>query len=87
MLTVEIRVNDQVLGHIYCVNEGGIGDAEGLPTAMLDPGGARKYSWEYYRPFSSDIKLYKGEVKHERRDGALALVHKIIHQISGEDNG
>lgn len=66
MITAEIRINGQFLGHVYCVNE------EGDPDDWCD------YSYEYYRP---EQGLIKGEVRHFRPNGAAALLKEIFEDI------
>jgi len=66
MITAEIRVNTQLIGHIYCVNE--VGDDDGWC----------QYSYEYYCPGEGTIK---GTVRHYRPNGAVALMKEICEDI------
>lgn len=66
MITAEIRVNTQLIGHVYCVNEEG------------DPDGWCDYSYEYYCPGEETIK---GTVEHFRPNGAAALMKAIFEDI------
>jgi hypothetical protein len=66
MITAEIRVNAQLVGHIYCVNTGN------------HTNGWHKYRYEYYRP---DGGIIKGEIEHFRDNGAIALVKEICEDV------
>ena len=66
MLTFEIKANGRVIGFGSAVN-----------VEKLD-GDERKYNWEFYEPLG---QLRKGVVTHDRKDGALSLVQKIVSTI------
>ena len=67
MITVEIRINGALIGHIYAVNERGASD------------GLCEYRYEYYEPDRGG--LVTGKVKHERTKGAAELVKKLAANI------
>lgn len=69
MITAEIRVNAQLVGHVYCVNEGGTSD------------GWCTYRYEYYCP---DKETIKGEVMHFRPNGAAALLKEIFENVESQ---
>jgi len=74
MLTVEVRVNEALIGFLYIVNRGTI---DGKETAL--------YSVEYYEPGTGKIKRCK--VTHFPQEGALVLLKKAISGVlkEGED--
>lgn len=74
MLTVEIKVNGALIGHVYAVNEG-----KKISGRTLFPiTGECAYRWEHYRP---DAGVCTGRLKHRREDGAEALVSKILAAV------
>ncbi len=66
MLSVELKVNGVMVGHIYARN---ITSTEKLVGLNL-------YHCEYYRPETR--KVSKGKVSHNREDGIEILVGKIL---------
>ena len=72
MLTVEIKVNGNIVGCLYAHNEG--------PIPGYNEGGDEyHYSWEYYRVRSK--KIITGLCEHGRSDGIEVLVKKILQKI------
>jgi len=63
MITIEIRINGALIGHIYAVN------LRGAPDGLCE------YRYEYYEPDRGS--LVTGKIKHQRPEGALALVAKL----------
>lgn len=74
MFSVEIKVNSQLVGHIYCRNVGSVS------TDLEDK---CEYKYRYYEPESGD--LFKGDVIHRRPDGIRNLVNKIINDVDGRE--
>ena len=68
MMTVEIKINGCLIGHIYAVNEGYVN-------------GKYRYRFDYYDVGKAELK--KGNrVLHKRDDGALVLTKKIIGELT-----
>lgn len=66
MMTVDIKVNGQVIERLTIINRGPTSDAE-----RADPEGERTYEWTSLREGTN------GFVIHQRRDGAVALVESV----------
>lgn len=80
MITAEIRVNGQMIGHIYCINEKRT-RGPGRHCDALDEGwdeGWYEYSYEYYRP---GLHIIKGKVRHFRDNDAAALMKEVFDTI------
>jgi len=60
-MTVEIKVNGELVHQLYIVNRGESDRADLIPDERL-------YQWE------CDLGTVQGVVAHRRNDGALALV-------------
>ena len=69
MLTAELRVNCGLIGHIYIVNEKDLG---------YDTFNTCQYRYEYYE---LDKEIKRGRVVHDRDEGALELIKKVIEDI------
>ena len=67
MFSVEIKINGNLIGHIYGVNKG------------LTVKGLTKYSYEYYDP--EFHKIIKGNVKHHREAGIRPLITTIFKDM------
>lgn len=66
MFTIEIKINGNLIGHIYGRNMGMKGEET-------------QYVYEYYEPDTP--KLIKGEVLHDRDAGIRPLICKILNDI------
>lgn len=83
MLTVEIKVNGALIGHIYLVNMG----------AVLGVPDKNRYEYEFYeigaqldseqkkKRLSKYKPLRTGKLVHKRTDGAMRLIKKAIDDI------
>ncbi len=69
MISVELKVNGVMVGHIYARNITPVDKLVGLNL----------YHCEYYRP--EKRKVSKGKVSHKREDGIEKLVGKILTTI------
>ena len=67
MLTCDIRINGSMIGYLYMVNEGVAGGD-----------GNYKYRYEYY---VCEVGVTRGWVIHERAQGMLSLLRKVIEEI------
>lgn len=70
MLTVELKVNGTMVGHIYARNVTGtkhLGNQNHL------------YHWEYYRPEQRTLR--QGTVTHVRDDGIEQLISIILSEV------
>lgn len=81
MITAELRINTQLMGHIYCVNEKDIPGPDGSRDWNTALKGWCEYSYEYYKPGENIIK---GTVEHYRPNGAIALMKEICEDIEGK---
>ena len=70
MLSVEIKINGNMIGHIYARNT--------TPTTKAV--GLNLYTSEYYKPELRSV--VKGEITHEREAGIEKLVGKILLEVS-----
>jgi hypothetical protein len=70
MFTVEIRVNGNLVAHVYGQNLSEYGIEEAA------------YRWEYYEVSSQTVRC--GHVKHVRSQGIAPLVAKILTKVSKE---
>lgn len=70
MITVEIKINGMLIGHILAVNEAPID----IDTGRF------VYRWEYYQPDKSKTLLH-GVCVHRREDGCEKLLRKILEEI------
>jgi hypothetical protein len=70
MLSCEIKVNGNLVGHIYARNV--TGEVSPDQTQHL-------YHWEYYRPESRKVR--NGIVSHIRRDGIEQLISIILAEV------
>ncbi len=66
MISVELKVNGVMVGHIYARNI--------TPSNKIV--GFNLYHWEYYTPEAREV--LKGKVKHKREAGIGVLVGKIL---------
>lgn len=70
MITAELRVNGQFIGHIYARNEGG------------EVNGWCEYRYECYTlNDDSGNSLVNGKVRHFRPNGAVALFKEICEDV------
>ena len=65
MFSIEVRINSQLVGHIYCHNEGNVGQPD-----------IHEYRYTYYEPESAKIK--QGQVYHSRKNGIMKLAEMIL---------
>ena len=70
MFSIEIRVNTQLIGHIYCRN---------VTPNDQDLDDINVYKYNYYKPETGEV--YSGHVKHKRDDGIERLVQIILNNI------
>lgn len=80
MLTVEIKVNGVLVGHIYCRN---ITFDSSFPVKALN-GDANIYEYEYYK--IGKTELTGGNLQHNQKDGALKLIGEIIKKLLANGN-
>ena len=67
MMSVEIKVNTVLIGHIYLRN---------IKHLDFDK---YEYVYHYYKPETGGI--LKGAITHNRGDGAEVLINKILKDI------
>jgi hypothetical protein len=72
MLTVELKINGTLVGHIYGVNKGECPREDGYGRYTI-------YEYEYYEP--GNKKLIDGTVFHKREDGLRKLIEIILVDI------
>lgn len=75
MISMDLRVNGILIGHIYCHNEGSI-----HMDNILD---LHQYYWEYHE-IGKHKKVQHGHVRHRRNEGAIKLFSIIIKDILHE---
>lgn len=68
MLSVEIKINGLMIGHIHALNKG-------IVQGSLH----NKYRFEYYIPGKGVVA--EGTVLHMREEGAEVLVSKILNLV------
>lgn len=68
MFSLEIRVNSQLIGHIYCRN---------ITTNITQKTSLYKYN--YYRPEEGEI--HSGQVEHYRDEGIEKLIKIILENM------
>ena len=78
MLTAEIKINGKLLGHLYIVNKGYVGN---IMDSNRDSIGLHAYDYEYFE-IGSNKKPKIGKVTHSREAGPLTLI-----RICTEDMG
>lgn len=69
MLTVELRVNGNLIGHVQAVNQGyvaGMGD---------------KCNYEYTAMLMETGDIVRGRLQHERHTGAFELIRRLAQDI------
>jgi hypothetical protein len=71
MFSVEIKINAQLISHIYGHNEG------------VSPSGETKYSYRFYAPEENPC-LKEGNVLHFRGDGLNKLIGKILEDAEAK---
>ncbi len=69
MFTLEIRINQNLIGHIYGVNQGKT-DTDGKGDY---------YSFSHYSPETQAV--IHGKLRHQRDDGINALVIKVLQSV------
>lgn len=67
MLTVEIKVNGQMIGHCYCQN---------VTPELADD---CEYNVVYYRV--GNVKVKKFKIVHKESDGAEILIRKVFEKL------
>lgn len=67
MLSVEVRINGEMIVHIYGHNEGPLGEYH-------------KYTYQVYKVDTTEV--FKGETLHKREDGLLKLVELILGSVN-----
>jgi len=70
MFSVEIRVNTQLIGHIYCRN---------VTSSKQDLDDINVYKYNYYKPETGEV--YSGHVKHDKKNSIERLVQIILNNI------
>ncbi len=63
MLTAEIRVDTTLIAYVHIVDE----ESHKMQNSL--------HRYEVYQP---DIGTTPGNIRHDRKDGALALIRKVI---------
>jgi hypothetical protein len=76
MISMDMKVNGVLIGHIYCHNEGSIHMDNVLDLCQ--------YYWEYHKIGERKSKIQRGCVSHRRKEGALKLFSLIIKDILHE---
>lgn len=66
MLTVELKINTELIAHIYILNRKNLGNDR------------YEYEYTYYEPGK---EIIKGKVIHLRSEKAVKLVSLILEQI------
>lgn len=74
MLTAEVKMNGKLIKHIYIVNKCDC-DMSRMSPPPLRVEHKCPYEYEVYHVGQ---RIERGGVKHERSDGALALIEKVI---------
>jgi len=78
MLTVDIKENGRLIGHIVAVNQ----DVKGVTKAEW-LAGWRAYEYEY-TPYKTKGNRKVGQVAHCRTNGATALVKEICEDLEAK---
>lgn len=90
MMTVEIKANGILIGHLRIVNEGALEVSDEERLVMEHTGatifrreGPHRYSYTLYEPESGrDKKLLEGGLKHDRELDYTMLLRKIFAQMA-----
>ena len=80
MLSVDVKVNGRPIATLSALNRGA--DITWPPAVADDPGGRRVYECELRSALRGGFEPIQFLVEHDRRDGALALVHRMLDHLA-----
>ena len=71
MFSVEVKINSQLVGHVYCRN---------VRDVNID---ICEYEYRYYEPETG--KVFDGSLNHKRSEGIKVLIRKILVEVEKKE--